>query len=172
MIPLSSDKVALKNIVQSLAAGGTTAGHMGTAWAWYALSENFNSLWPTVSAARPYSDLATTTVNGLPLLKKIAILMTDGDYNTEYCNGVSDQALSCTANNGTSQNQAAALCTAMKAKGIEVYTIGAQVTSTAKTFLQSCATDASHYYDATNGAILAQAFKDISSKLIRPFLTH
>ena len=174
MIPLSSDKVALKNTVQSLSANGYTAGQMGTAWAWYALSENFNSLWPVASAARPYSDLTVTTANGLPVLKKIAILMTDGDYNTEYCNGVSDRNITggCTANNGTSNNQAAALCTAMKAKGIEVYTIGAQVSAAAKTFLQSCATDVNHYYDATNGAILAQAFKDISSKLIRPYLTH
>ena len=55
--------------------GGGTAGHIGTAWAWYTLSPNWSSLWP--SAASP-SPTARRTCD------KIAILMTDGEYNTEY----------------------------------------------------------------------------------------
>ena len=121
VMPLSKDKTALKSLISSLSAGGATAGHVGTAWAWYMLSPNFNSIWPGNNInARPYSDLTTLGSNGRPLLRKIAVLMTDGDYNTEYCNGVTDWAISCTPNNGSSQYQASQLCSSMKAKGIEV----------------------------------------------------
>ena len=100
------------------------------------------------------------------------MLLTDGDYNTEYCNGVNDNYVNCNPNNGASQSQAGSLCTAMKAKGIEVYTIGAMVSSTAKAFLQTCATDANHYYDATNSSQITQAFQDIAYKLVPPYITH
>ena len=173
IVPLTTDTATLHSTINKMKAGGSTAGHIGTAWAWYALSPNFNSLWPSsTNAARPYSDLTTLDSSGQPILKKIAILMTDGDYNTEYCNGVSDQVINCTANNGVSNNQASQLCTNMKAKGIEVYTIGAQVSASAKAFLTSCATDPSHYYDATDGAALLTAFNDITKKLVKPYISH
>ncbi len=173
MIPLSSDKAALHTLINKMAPGSSTAGHLGTAWAWYALSPNFNSIWTSsASGARSYSDLTTLNVHGQPILKKIAILMTDGDYNTEYCNGVVDYNINCTPNNGVSQTQAGNLCTGMKNKGIEVYTIGAGVTPTAKAFLQSCATDLTHYYDATDTNALIAAFNDITKKLVVPFMSH
>lgn len=171
VVPLTSNKAALTATINSLTAGGSTAGHLGTAWAWYMLSPNFNGLWAN-NAAGSYGDLTTLNSNNAPTLRKIAILMTDGEYNTEYCNGVSDYAISCNANNGSSNAQATALCNGMKAKQIEVYTIGAIVTPNAKTFLQSCATDSNHYYDATNTTQLAAAFKDIASKLVPPVITH
>jgi Flp pilus assembly protein TadG len=177
VVPLTSNKVKLKATIDSLQANGTTAGHMGTAWAWYMLSPNFNTLWASAGAGS-YSDLTTTNSIGAPTLRKIAILMTDGDYNTEYCNGVSvadykkQTGQYCTPNNGTSNTQAAALCTGMKNKQIEVYTIGAMVSTNAKTFLKNCATDESHYYDATNTTKLTAAFQDIALKLVPPMITH
>ena len=173
VLPLTNDKTALKNLISQFSAGGTTAGHLGTAWAWYMLSPNFNSIWNSGQGqAAPYSDLTTLTAKGKPKLRKIAVLMTDGDYNTEYCNGLSDNQVNCTANNGDSQPQALSLCTAMKAKGIEVYTIGAQVSTAAKAFLKLCATDESHYYDATDGTKMQQAFIDIAYKMVPPYISH
>ena len=173
VLPLTSDKTALKATITQLSAGGTTAGHIGTAWAWYMLSPNFNSIWTSNDGvARPYSDLTALTAKGRPLLRKIAILMTDGDYNTEYCNGVTDWYKSCNPTNGYSQSQASSLCSGMKAKGIEVYTIGAQVSASAKQFLQTCATDTTHYYDATDGTKMQQAFMDIAYKLVPPYISH
>ena len=173
VVPLSSDKAALKAVVNSLDAGGYTAGHIGTAWAWYMLSPNFNSIWTAnAGVARPYSDLTALTSKGRPVLRKIAVLMTDGDYNTEYRNGVTTRYNNSNPTNDTSQNQALALCNGMKAKGIEVYTIGAQVSSNAKAFLKSCATDPTHYYDATDGTKMQQAFMDIAYKLVPPYISH
>jgi hypothetical protein len=63
------------------------------------------------------------------------------------------------------------VCSFAKAKGIEVYTIGfglnASVSAQAKALaaLQACATDANHYFDATNAAALNAAFVAISHKL-------
>ena len=74
VLPLTSDKTSLLAAVNGLTAGGGTAGHLGAAWAWYTLSPNWNSLWPS-QAASAY---------GTPNSQKIAILMTDGDYNTQY----------------------------------------------------------------------------------------
>ena len=116
--PLTSDKSSLLTIISNLKAAGGTAGHLGTAWAWYLLSPNWASLWPSSTPA-PYG----TTV------KKIAILMTDGEYNTQYdSNGISVNQNSyptcSSAANGCSTTQARSLCAAMKQQGISVYTIG------------------------------------------------
>jgi hypothetical protein len=168
ILPLSSDKNALLAKVSGLQAAGGTAGHLGTAWAWYTLSPNWSSLWPA----------STPAAYGTPKLQKIAVLMTDGEYNTQYdSNGVSvnqNNYPSCSAAaNGCSTTQARALCTAMKAKGITVYTVGFQVGSnqTAVDTLTQCATDPSMFYNAADGTQLRQAFRDIALKLSSLYLS-
>ena len=180
--PLSSDITMLKRRIDKLVSGGSTAGHLGTAWAWYLLSPNWNTAlltaFPTAYAAAPYSDLSAKNSNGAPKLRKIAVLMTDGDYNINYCKGVealnSSQTptIKCNSENGISQSQAGTLCTAIKNASIEVYTVGFEVSSAAKTFLTSCATDASHYYDATTEVALQAAFRDIALKIATLRLTN
>ena len=97
--------------IDKLSVAGGTAGHLGTAWAWYTLAPNWESLWSSASQPKAY---------GTADLRKIAILMTDGEYNTEYdTNGVKTGLPDAgTQVNGNSATQAKALCTAMKAKGI------------------------------------------------------
>jgi Flp pilus assembly protein TadG len=189
IMPLSKDKTELKSRIDKLQTAGSTAGHLGTAWAWYLLSPNWNNVlkqaFGTGSEAGPYSDLTTLNAKGAPKLRKIAVLMTDGDYNINYCKGTeaknSDQTpdINCNSENGKSLDQAKSLCTAMKnplgttnAAKIEVFTVGFQVTSTAKTFLKSCATDTNHYYDATTGDALKAAFRDIALRISTLRLTH
>lgn len=183
IMPLTKDKTALKARIDKLDTGGSTAGHLGTAWAWYLLSPNWNTAlqlaFPTTAtAAAPYSDLAATNSKGQPKLRKIAILMTDGEYNINYCKGVeaknSNQSpdIDCSSENGKSLAQAGNLCTGIKDAKIEVYTVGFQVNSTAKTFLQGCATDAAHYYDATSDVELQAAFRDIALKIATLRLTN
>jgi Flp pilus assembly protein TadG len=166
--PLSSDKTALLAKVNGLTAAGGTAGHLGTAWAWYTLSPNWNALWSTNGAA----------AYGSTNLQKIAILMTDGEYNTQYSsNGISvnqNSYPSCSqAANGCSTTQARALCTAMKAKGIVVYTVGFQLggNQTAIDTLNQCATDSTRAYTADDGTQLRQAFRDIAIKLTSLYLS-
>jgi len=165
--PLSSDKQSLLAKITSLSAAGGTAGHLGTAWAWYTLSPNWSSLWPANAPA----------AYGAENLEKIAILMTDGEYNTQYdSNGISvnQNASSCPqAANGCSTAQARALCTAMKAKGIVVYTVGFQLggNQTAIDTVNQCATDSGKTYTADDGEQLKQAFRDIALKLTSLYLS-
>ena len=173
--PLTTDKQVLNTLIDGLSANGGTAGHLGTAWAWYMLSPNWNSLWATTNQAAPYDTAYNiNTKSGDPIaskLKKVAILMTDGDYNQEYTSaGTMASVTGSTPANDNSSNQAKALCQSMKDKGVEVYTVafGTGLSSSAQTLLTDCATPDSknsHFYYASNGAALRAAFRDIALKL-------
>jgi Flp pilus assembly protein TadG len=153
VFPMSDKKSDLKKIVRDLTVGGSTAGHLGTAWAWYLLSPHWAALFDSKSEPGPYRDLTEKLSTGEPKLKKIAVLMTDGAYNTQY------SAVDSTT-------QARALCAEMKASGIVVYTVGFQLAGdpTATATLQGCASDDSKFYDATTGDALKAAFRDIALK--------
>jgi Flp pilus assembly protein TadG len=169
VMALTSNVDSLKAKIDGLSAAGGTAGQLGTAWAWYTLSPNWNALWPTASQPAAY---------GADNLKKIAILMTDGEYNTQYnSSGVSvdsSQYPTCSnAANGCSTTQARTLCTNMKAKGITVYTVGFQLggNQTAIATLNQCATDPTKFYNASDGEQLKQAFRDIALHLSSLYLS-
>ncbi len=77
IVPLTSDKTTLKTTIDALQANGGTAGQIGTAWAWYLLSPNWSTIWPADSLPGSYATLNEFDKNGNPMLRKIAILMTD-----------------------------------------------------------------------------------------------
>jgi Flp pilus assembly protein TadG len=158
---LTSDKAALSNTIRSLAAGGSTAGHLGTSWTWYLLSPKWSSIWPTASAPAAYDDTKT---------RKFAILMTDGIYNT--VGGVSGGDISAQATD--SQNRAKGLCDSMKAKGISIYTVGfigpSDPASAADT-LKYCASGTGNFYKAEDGTQLDAAFRSIAQDISRLRLT-
>jgi Flp pilus assembly protein TadG len=180
--PLTDDKATLLSKINGLTAAGGTAGHLGTAWAWYTLSPNWNALWATANQAKPYPTAAEKEDKAA--VTKVAILMTDGEYNTQYdSNGVAADA-NKTSNCSKSANkpdcstqQARALCAAMKtlhSNGIEVYTIGFDVggvNSTASQTLSQCASDPTKYYNADDGEELKQAYRDIAIKLTSLYLS-
>jgi Flp pilus assembly protein TadG len=161
--PLTKDKAVLKAHIDALTDGGSTAGQLGTAWAWYLISPNWSSIWTGDSAPAPYSKLTQMGQNGQPALQKIAILMTDGAYNTTAGTSYSDNSSQART---ISQN-AVTICSNMKAKGIIVYTVGFQLGGATLPIdtLKSCATDASHFYNSTTGEELRQAFRDIALKI-------
>lgn len=166
LIPLTSNKTLLKERIDALQLSVYTAGQIGTAWAWYTLSPNWNALWESSAAASAY-DSETM---------KIAILMTDGDYNEPYdTNGVATRSAgSGSAVNGSSDAQARALCTAMKAKGVYIYTVGFAIgrNSPAERVLNHCASDATTAYTADNGDQLREAFRDIAIRISNLYLTN
>lgn len=162
--PLSSDKNALKSAIDSYSVEGSTAGQIGIGWGWYMVSPNFNTLWPSNGAA------AYNTADTL----KAVIIMTDGEFNTPYCSGViSRQAgtgsgsntgkIDCDADNGDPFDQGRAMCTAMKNRGILVYTVGFQITAggDAANMLQACASTPANFYLPASGGDLSEAFAAI-----------
>lgn len=172
VVPLTSDKDVLHDAIDALNASGSTAGQIGAAWAWYMLAPNFKSLWPTDSQPADYN-----TAN----LIKVVVLMTDGSFNSVYCNGVIAQDstagsgnasdhISCNATNGNPFDQTKDLCDAMKDDtGIIVYTVGFDIAdqSDEKDMLEYCASEpkADHYKLADNADELSAAFAEIAQNI-------
>ncbi len=159
---LTSNKTALTTLVNGLSAGGTTAGHLGTSWAWYLLSPKWSSIWPSASKPADYNDANT---------RKVAVLMTDGIYNT--VEGLSSGDYSATARE--SQSRAVALCDGMKAQGITIYTVGfikAGDDPAAADTLKACATGTGYFFKAEDGDQLDAAFRTIAQDISRLRLTH
>ncbi len=169
ILPLSSDKNLLNTQIDALTAVGSTGGHIGVAWSWYLLSPNFGYLWPEPSRPAAY---------GAPKLLKVAVIMTDGEYNSSYCNGVisrdstsgsgsASTHINCNAPNGHAFDQAVQQCTNMKAAGVIVYTVGLNVVSDPRAIdlVNNCATDAAHVYLPSGGTELKQAFQAIGKEI-------
>ncbi len=172
MSPLSSSKTALNASIDAMVASGSTAGQVGVAWGWYTLSPTFG-LWTGNSVPASY---------GASKLKKVAVLMTDGEYNSPYCTGVISRDatngsgdpldhINCNATNGNVYTQSQNLCNAMKAKGITVYTVAFQLTTgstaaAAQALMTNCATSPSYRYDAANETELRTVFKSIANDLL------
>jgi hypothetical protein len=101
--------------------------------------------------------------------------MTDGGYDyTHDSKGVPTNDSGGNANGLNSADQAVAICSNMKSSGIQVYTVGfnLQGNQTATSTLQACASDAAKFYDATDGARLRAAFRDIALKVSSLRLTN
>jgi Flp pilus assembly protein TadG len=169
LTPLTSDKEELRDQIDGLQVTGSTAGQIGIAWGWYMLSPNFANLWTPSGRPKAY---------GSPNLKKIAVLMTDGEFNTPYCSGViardagagsgsASDHHSCNATNGNPFGQATQLCTAMKNAGVTVYTVGFGITAggNADRVLSDCASGSSNYFLASNGTELREAFRGIATAI-------
>ncbi len=168
--PLSSDETALKSQIDTLQASGSTAGQIGLAWGWYMISPSFGYLWPS-------DDNRPAAYGGDDLLK-VVVLMTDGQFNTTYCNGViskdatsgsgaSSDKINCNATNGNAFDQAKALCDAMKAQGVVIYTVGFALAgnTAAEDIMEECATDGDHVFLPDSGADLKVAFRAIGQDI-------
>ena len=168
--PLTDNKSTLKTLINGLTVTGSTAGQIGLAWGWYTVSPTFNSLWPSNTAG---PNVPRDTL-------KAVILMTDGDFNSPYCTGVlagdagtgsgsTADHINCNATNGDPFVQATALCNAMKAKDIIVYTVGFSVTagSNAARILADCATGPDYAFLPSSGADLSDDFAAIGRDITR-----
>jgi len=164
IVPLSSDRTELKTKIDALVGDQATGGALGTAFSWYMLSPNWSGIWGSESEPGPYSDLTTHLSNGAPKLRKVAVLMSDGVYNTYRGWDGKDQQ--------ETSDYAVQLCTAMKNAGIEIYTVGFDLDALsgdertiAETTLQACGTDVDHFYNTLDPNELKDAFRDIATKL-------
>lgn len=164
IMPLSSDRAAMKSLISGFSVTGATAGHIGLAWGWYTVSPAFNTLWSSNPAG----------VASPNELLKVVILMTDGEFNINYCTGVlasnsgnGGERINCAATNGDPFDQAEKLCDAMKAEGVVVYTVGLELRTggKAENVMQSCASSPAHVYLPASGGDLSEAFAAIGREL-------
>jgi len=154
--PLTSVQAQVVAATQSLTANENTYIPAGLAWGWNVLSSPV-----------PITDGAaydSTGENKRP--RKVLVLMTDGANSMSMAastgrhNSVGG-AVPTQANQYTKE-----LCDNIKAAKIELFAVAFEITDpTAKALIKNCATDGSHYYDATNAAALSAAFAAIGDSL-------
>ncbi|PHP68460.1 hypothetical protein CSC94_00150 [Zhengella mangrovi] len=159
LMPLTSNKGALTARINSFTANGGTAGHIGVQWARYMLSPKWKDVLPASAAPGAYGDAS---------VRKFAILMTDGEFNTAYA-CLPGESGDCSA------SYAKRLCADMRKDGIEIFTVGFQLTTAAaRDVMQTCASTGGgkHYFETSSGSELDQAFQDIAKAIERLTVTR
>ena len=141
-VELTNNRTTLNNYISSLTAGGWTAGHLGIAWTWYLVSEEWNTIFIGDAAPLDYTE---------PDSAKIVILMTDGAFNTEIFPG-----------QGSSDDQARDICDNIKLKDVKVYSVALNAPASGKEVLEYCATGPGYYFEPENGAELKDAYRQIA----------
>jgi Flp pilus assembly protein TadG len=154
IVPLTASKSRLKSTIEAFQATGSTAGPVGTAWAWYLLSPEWSSVFTGDSAPRSY---------GTSGVRKIAVLLTDGTYNTRGGVNYGDTSAEAVEISG----EAVDICNAMKAKGIEIYTVGFGLdTQLARDTMSNCASSPDKAFLVDDAAALRSAFRDIAHRSV------
>lgn len=211
VMPLTSDKSALIDTIDTFKADGFTGGNLGTAWAWYMLSPT----WWSGIPANVHASGRPTAYPALPAgcaswetcppsqrasgdVRKYAVLMTDGEYNMQFCNGSTNGTTgasipdrnsgagnsekgNCTSPLGSSNTQTLALCTAMKKAGIVIYTVGFGLgaSGTQVDLLKNCASEDGHFskpsklfYNTQTGTELRSAFRHIATSIASLYVSQ
>jgi Flp pilus assembly protein TadG len=177
--PLTTSKTNLIATIDAMTAGNNTVGQIGIAWGWYTLSPNFG-MFSGESVPTSYANLASATPPpSNPLkTKKIMIMMTDGEFNSAYADGVMSgnlnyigyyepNVINKNPDNGDPFVQSKSMCTAIKDSGIEVYVITFQLDKSQTKrgqLVKDCATDADHILDADKTS-LDIAFNTIANQI-------
>jgi Flp pilus assembly protein TadG len=147
--PLSYNWSSLKSTINAMTPSGGTNQPIGLVWAWQTLQQSSPMNAPAEDPNYTY--------------KKVIILLSDGlntmDRWPAYGNG-------STQFNGAIDSRQGVLCSNIKNAGVEIYTIqvntGGDPTST---ILQSCATDASHFFMLTSASEVISTFNTIGTSL-------
>lgn len=167
IIPLTVDQEELTSSIESFTPIGSTAGHIGIQWAWYMLSPHWAPYLPEGSKPLDPEDPDVD-------VRKYAIIMTDGEFNTAFAGSSEKEPHKAQRDREVSAAHARALCSGMKAEGIEIFTIGFGLgTNTegqnAIALLKDCATPdrgtIKYFYDASTSADLEAAYADIASTI-------
>ena len=145
VVELTNNRDTLRNYVNSLTAGGYTAGHLGVAWTWYLVAEDWETVFDGDAAP-----LAYTT----PDSAKAVILMTDGAFNTEVF-----------PEQGNSFAQARALCDNMKLKDVQIYSVALNAPTSGQQVLSYCATGPEYYFEPETASELTNAYRQIATSI-------
>ena len=151
LTPLTHHQGSLISAVSTLPTSGSTAGHLGIAWAWYLISPEWASIWPADSTPRAYDEPDST---------KVAILMTDGEFNADYMSG------------GDSFDHAKKFCDAMKEDDIVIYTVAFKAPQQGQDILAYCASGNDFAFNASSGDELDDAYQAIATNISDLRLSH
>lgn len=170
LIPLTADKQKLLDTIEDFKADGVTAGGIAAQWGYYMLSPNWRAAIRNAALGDGPADYNARKV------AKVAILMTDGQFNTAFAD-VDGQPQN--RQGAKAREYAENICANMKTSGISVFTIGfdlpAGEASEARGVLKDCASrdtgSMRHFYDVSTGPELKAAFAEIVRNTERLALT-
>jgi hypothetical protein len=168
ILPLTANFNAIRSKVDSLQALGSTNILEGAVWGW-----------KTLSSRAPFTEGRPENSVGA---RKILVLLTDGTNNLGQIGNALGSAHSSygylvdgrlgitsgSSNDVTNAMNAKTLaaCDNAKADTIEIYTIRLEEPNVATgNMLRDCATDADHYIDVPNRALLDEAFEKIKDRI-------
>lgn len=164
--PMTNVASTVNTAIDALVAKGSTVIPAGLLWGWRAIS-------PTA----PFTE--GTAYTDEKWVKAI-VLLTDGEndvgggsngFDKSYYNafGFAKNGHLGSTNGSNAEatldSKTTTVCNAIKAKGIQLYTIGFQVTTASQTLLQSCATKTDMFYNSPTNTQLAGIFQDIAQGL-------
>ena len=151
-LPLTKSKATVKALVDSFEASGNTRTDIGMSWGWRTLSPKWRGVWTSGSTIPvDYND---------PKVRKIAVLMTDGENTPWQSSDPETEAQTYTKLGNT--------CQGMKDNGIIIYTITFQAPANIDPYYSACATTPDHhFFSAPTEADLEQAFGRIGSEITR-----
>jgi Flp pilus assembly protein TadG len=197
IMPLHNNAADIKAYISKLTPtdGGGTMGNIGLVWGGRVLSEFWTGLWTVKQASGTTIVGEPIKKYTEPTNTKAIIMMTDGGSNwydgpfppnsdpTSYGTAPNDRYLKGklgstqiggigTTNPGDFtlkiNDKISRLCTGLKAKGIEIYTITFRVTDPSVNQLyQNCATTPDHFAAATDNASILAIFTSIAQQLKR-----
>jgi Putative Flp pilus-assembly TadE/G-like len=171
ILPLTDDPVKVANHITSMWANDFTYIPEGVMWGWRVLTDQL----PFQS-----NDAAAAGKE----LRKIMVLMTDGENQAmndlpdapthhilshQYHDAAYYDSEVLRANVVTRE-----ACENAKRNKIEMYVVsfGTDIGTAAKQMLEDCATDSSHYFDATNAKKLIEAFDTIAYRVSAIYLSN
>lgn len=184
IVTLSTSKNTLKTAIEDMVINRDGTAYRPLTYIPAGLIWGLNVLSP----GAPFEDSQAYDERNLKP-RKVAVLMTDGentlrfrssdgrhidiDYEKDEKNQPKLDANGKRILTQTGKNQFAtvnaetvSICDYMKTKNIEIFSIAFMVEdATAKSMLEDCATDSSHYYDATDSEALLAAFSGIGASL-------
>lgn len=145
VIGLTYDWTSLNSEIDAMSASGATNQTIGLVWGWHAMTQGA----PLSPPALPDQT------------QRVIIILSDG-LNTQdrwYGNGSSQSS--------DVDNRMAQVCYNAKAAGVVIYAVFVDINGTQgnSSVLQSCASDASKYYDLTSAGQIQQAFTDIGQQI-------
>lgn len=150
--PLTHNRQKLEKYIKDIEPRGGTAGHLGVAWGWYTLSPHWDRVWPSAHTPADYEATKVT---------KAIIMMTDGEFNTEYEDSLGD-----------SSEQAIKLCDKIKDESILIYTVAFQAPSSGKETLKACATSDEYAFEPKNASELNDAYANIARSISDLRISH
>ncbi|MFZ4541156.1 MAG: pilus assembly protein TadG-related protein [Rickettsiales bacterium] len=160
--PLTNVKATVGSGIDALVAQGNTHVNFGAVWGWRLISPRWRGYWG--------GDMDTNSLPlnyNAPLMSKAVIIMTDGVNTVGSNNRSAYDYPSVSGITATGlDNKTTAVCNAMKAQGIIVYTILFEETSgTVRTLLRNCATSPDYFFDSPTESSLQSAFHSIGDSL-------